>query len=401
VLGTTTNNASGSGITIHFNHIDISEYLNIFVRVKTTNGVDISANGKYVVYGNYSAYTYVDILPALAGETYLDYIQISRNSVAGINIYVDEIIFVDEPYLKDNKVEFTTIPSTSAGYTSTDVDGAVQITGKSWVYDMYNLGDGVNGAGIQTLTIRYKITDGSNPVMKFFSGSKFFYIDLRGHQSGDGIISCETDAEGYTLLTLNFAAFSRDSGDTWLPAERATLTLTDIGIGCNNATGKPIFDYVAFNVVELPEISEDEPISKIEFSASNTVANDYTLTDTADGALQLSNRGWGTGAKHTLERGIDAATISSLTFRSKVTGGESAIVYLNGLDAYYLNLSSGDSDFAVSKTVDSDGYTLLTIDFAAMFAAKGGMVKLTDIVLKCNNPTGAPTFDYIAIEYKA
>ena len=592
VLGTTTFNGSGSGLTIHFDHIDISEYLNIFVRVKTTNGVDIFANGKSVVYGNYSAYTYVDILPALAGETYLDYIQISRNSVAGINIYVDEIIFVDEPYLKDNKVEFTTIPSTSAGYTSTDVDGAVQITGKAWVYDMYNLGDGVNGADIQTLTIRYKITDDSTPVMKFFSGSKMFYIDLRGNQSGDGIISCETDAEGYILLTLNFAAFSRDSGDTWLPAERATLTLTDIGIGCNNATGKPIFDYVAFNVVELPEVNTDydesyltqkgdnsyyisdfnnesvmqgvteiginpwgssvaengtathgsftnghgtvtglnikvnesgytaflytlpeafdlsqaetivikiaasgwhngganafallksgdtyvnigtystfyngqdmsgDPAAfgdvininylsgyavvdvaafmegtglttidgivfgqnstsvthtvdevyytvkseeangyTINFSTANTIANDYTLTDTDDGALQLSGKAWGTGARYNLDQPIAGSNIATMTFRFKVTGGESAIIYLNGSDTYYWNLSGGLTDFATSNTVDAEGYTVLTIDFTKVSGADS--LSLSYIVLKCNNATGAPTFDYIAIEYKA
>ena len=594
VLGTTTFNGSGSGLTIHFDHIDISEYLNIFVRVKTTNGVDISANGKSVKYGNYSAYTYVDILPALAGETYLDYIQISRNSVAGINIYVDEIIFVDEPYLKDNKVEFTTIPSTSAGYTSTDVDGAVQITGKAWVYDMYNLGDGVNGADIQTLTIRFKIPsgDGSTPVMKFFSGSKMFYIDLRGNQSGDGIISCETDAEGYILLTLNFAAFSRDSGDTWLPAERATLNLTAIGIGCNNATGKPIFDYVAFNVVELPEVNTDYDESyltqkggnsyyisdfnnesvmqgvteiginpwgssvaengtathgsftnghgtvtglnikvnasgytaflytlpeafdlsqaetivikiaasawhngaanafallksgdtyvnigaystfyngkdmsgtpatfgsvmninylsgyavvdvaafmegtglttidgivfgqnstsvthtvdevyytvkseeangyTINFSTANTTANDYTLTDTADGALQLSGKAWGTGARYNLDQPIAGSNIATMTFRFKVTGGESAIIYLNGSDTYYWNLSGGLTDFATSKTVDAEGYTVLTIDFTKVSGADS--LSLSYIVLKCNNATGAPTFDYIAIEYKA
>lgn len=119
LYGLTGYSKSGSGLGINFNHLDLSLYSSIYIRIRTTesgygNQVTITANGttadynngKGIKYGGFSEYTLVDILPKMLenGETHLDYLEIARGSVKGIGIYVDEISFVkkeDAPVYED------------------------------------------------------------------------------------------------------------------------------------------------------------------------------------------------------------------------------------------------------------------------------------------------------------
>ena len=124
--GVTGFSASGSGLKINFNHIDLSLYSNIYIRIRTTynnhetsntNAVTICGNGDNydihgIKFGGYESYTMLDVLPKLIsnGETYLDYLLITRNTANGIGIYIDEILFVsldDAPEYKDFTMDAT------------------------------------------------------------------------------------------------------------------------------------------------------------------------------------------------------------------------------------------------------------------------------------------------------
>lgn len=110
--GTTGFHASGSGLKINFNHLDLSLYSSIYIRIRTTynnhessntNAVTIYGNGtdydlQGLKYGGFESYTTLDVLPKLLsnGETYLDYILIARTTAQGIGIYIDEIVFVEK-----------------------------------------------------------------------------------------------------------------------------------------------------------------------------------------------------------------------------------------------------------------------------------------------------------------
>ena len=102
IHSTTGFSATGSGIKINFNHLDLSQYSSIYVRVKTTvngsnnNRIDINGNDTYFVYGGYNDYTTIDLLPYFLknGFTHLDNIQLSAKTATGIGIYVDEIVLV-------------------------------------------------------------------------------------------------------------------------------------------------------------------------------------------------------------------------------------------------------------------------------------------------------------------
>ena len=295
-------------------------------------------------------------------------------------------------------VEFTTTNTTAAGYTMTDTENGLQITGKAWVYAMHTIATPISGGDIDTVTVRFKVTGGESAIMRFYSGSEYIYVNLSG--TTDSVVSKSTDADGFTILTLNFQTMS-NSADTWSTDTRATKELTAIGLCCNNATGAPTFDYVAFNTGD----NSGEDVSNgstLELTASNTTANGYTMTDTANG-LQITGKAW-TYAMHTLATPISGGDIDTVTVRFKVTGGESAIMrFYSGGEYIYVNLS-GTTDSVVSKSTDADGFTILTLNFQTMSDSANtwstdtrATKDLTAIGLCCNNASGAPTFDYVAI----
>lgn len=117
-----------SGVRVNFNHLDLSKYSNIYIRIRTTpaayngqNTVSFEANGNYLMFAGYSDYTDVDILPKLLenGEKYLDYIEIGRKSLDGVGIYIDNIEFVkleDRPVYNDFTISASELKN-NAGYT--------------------------------------------------------------------------------------------------------------------------------------------------------------------------------------------------------------------------------------------------------------------------------------------
>lgn len=107
---------TGKGVSIRFDHIDLSLYERVIVRLRTEGGaVNIGANGKGYIggYGNYATYDkgsvnildYATKLTEL-GITHLDSIEIFRN-VPNIDIYVDCVIFEEKPDFSKINYDFS------------------------------------------------------------------------------------------------------------------------------------------------------------------------------------------------------------------------------------------------------------------------------------------------------
>ena len=142
-------------------------------------------------------------------------------------------------------------------------------------------------------------------------------------------------------------------------------------------------------------------IRTIDFSTANTVGNNFTLADGADGSLELSGSTWGTGAVHTLEETIRACDIVTMTIRCKSSDKNfgAAILYFNGSDTvYYLNPQGISDDSVIGKFVDSAGYTVLTLDFGKYLEKVGDMLHLKSIYLKSNSASFVASYDYISFE---
>lgn len=115
-LKATTVPGGANGVSIRFDHIDLSLYEKVIVRLRTEgNAISIGANGKGYIggYGNYATYDKgsINILDYAAeltelGITHLDSIEIYRN-VPNIDIYVDCVIFEEKPDFSKINYDFS------------------------------------------------------------------------------------------------------------------------------------------------------------------------------------------------------------------------------------------------------------------------------------------------------
>ena len=315
------------------------------------------------------------------------------------NVYSDATVVVSEVAEVVEKtiepIEFTAATTTANGYKMTDTENGLQITGKNWVYATHTLPTPINGADIKTVTVRFKVTGGESAIMKFHSGSEFVYVTL--DQTTDSIVSKTVDADGFTILTLNFQTMN-DSANTWSTDTRATKELTEIGLCCNNVTGAPTFDYVAFNLTK----TKTTEIAKADFTAENTGWGSYQATN-VDGALQITGSAWGginNYAKHSIN--LAGSSIKTVTIRYK---GSNNYMYFYNSDGqrFYVPLPGIQEKDYISKLVDEEGYTILTLDFQTFsgyaaddwLPADRSTKNLTSIAMLSNNASATPIFDYV------
>ena len=96
--GVTVFNANGSGISIAYDHLEVSNYEKIVVKVRATQSIGFYANGGTYIgaFRAYTNYTEVDVLSLLKSKSIesLQSLEIGRNSFAGIEIYIDCIELV-------------------------------------------------------------------------------------------------------------------------------------------------------------------------------------------------------------------------------------------------------------------------------------------------------------------
>ncbi len=340
-------------------------------------------------------------LPADRATKNLTAIAFLCNNAAGTPVF--DYIGYNMDLMAGTDVVFTTTNTTGGAYTLTDTEDGLQLSGASWgsdsTYARHTLASPIPGSGIETITIRYKVSGGEAAIMYFYSGSSRFYVNLSNLKSDtEGVTRLATE-DGLTVVTLDFKNISLDGSDTWLPADRATKDLTKVAMLCNNASGTPTFHSMTFN-----EVFEEDDSNEVLFSTANTTKGIYTLTDTTDG-LQLSGAAWGadsTYARYTLPTPKAGADIETITIRYKVSGGEAAIMYFySGSSRFYINLSGLKSDTAgVTKLTTENGLTAVTLDFKNIsldgsdtwLPADRASKELTGVAMLCNNASGKPTF---------
>ena len=104
-LKAVTAHGTNVGVQIVFNDIDISKYAAIKLRIRTSHAkspqVSLFANGTNLsCWKDYATYTDVDLISLMKAKniTTLSSLEIVRDTVAGIEIYVDKIDFIEYNY---------------------------------------------------------------------------------------------------------------------------------------------------------------------------------------------------------------------------------------------------------------------------------------------------------------
>ena len=278
-----------------------------------------------------------------------DYVEGKEVIIAGHN-YSKGVCTACDDVAKHDRFEFsTTTITSSAGYTMTDTaDGALSITGKSWVYATGDVA-AIPGNTIQTVTVRFKVAGLESAIMKLFSGSKDIYMNLSGlTESTAGVLGLYKDAEGYTVVTLDFHAYTTES-PTWTLEERNTLSLDKVGICCNNATGTATFDFIAFNEV-FEEESYDPSFGTAKDENSTWISN-FDNESVMQGVTEIGLNPWngatsenGTATHGTLTNGhgnftgikLVNASAAHSAFQYKFAGD----VDLANVDKIYVTVSA-------------------------------------------------------------
>ena len=196
-----------SGLEIKFDNLELSEYSNIYVRLRTeksrfdNDNVNIGANGVHLKYGPYPDYTEVDILPMMLekGMTHLESIYVGAKYCSEIGIYIDDIIFVkkeDAPVYEDFTLD------------ANDLVDFVGIEGKSTY-------EGGNVANVDMSKVSVGTHYGKDNVLAFTttSGGGGLYIDLREYLT-DGKIVASQDFK-ITITIYGSAAVGVRTGVIW------------------------------------------------------------------------------------------------------------------------------------------------------------------------------------------
>ncbi len=145
------------------------------------------------------------------------------------------------------------------------------------------------------------------------------------------------------------------------------------------------------------------------FNTSNTTGGSATKTD-VDGNLQMSGVAWQRAVYDLSAQGgeLNGGNIHTLTMRYKKPSAGVAILELfSGSKLVYINLGGPTTDAIISQVTDSDGYTILTLDFYKLAEetnnnwskAERKTLNLTDIKLCINNAGGVALFDYLEFGY--
>lgn len=169
-LKATTVPGGANGVSIRFDHIDLSLYERVIVRLRTEgNAISIGANGNGYIggYGNYATYTDINILDYAAeltklGITHLDSIEIYRN-VPNITIYIDSITFVEPTDYSRVNYDFSGETDYDlravSGYNGASVAGIVADSAASDGFALKGSTANTDNSGIKILFNNIKVDD--------------------------------------------------------------------------------------------------------------------------------------------------------------------------------------------------------------------------------------------------
>ena len=297
------------------------------------------------------------------------------------------------------------------------VNGTVQGINLSQTVDGYagfgyNLPTALDLSGVDTIVTRVAYGGWNAHYANFYMIFK----------SGDTYVNAINYATQYNTYNASFAGVTpetlnvNEDGKTdtlnvnfrecWVEIDIAALmaetgmTSIDAIYFCQNSTGFVGTIDEIYYTVPHEDVKSD---FKVEFTTSNLTAGQHTLTDTADGYVQMSGPAWALNPTiYSFDTEIKNTEIAAVTFRFKTTGTGVAVAYVGGsADGYYVNL--GGNDYVISRTVDSEGFTVLKLDFTKI-QAKAVSNGVTDenfatLKFKVNNANTSLILDYVYVEY--
>ncbi len=320
-----------SGVKIIFNDINVTDYTKIIVRLKTDNGVGFYANGEYLgdaLWNSYPTYTEVDIKPYL---TTLNSLEIGRQSLDGINIWVDCITFVG--VFDDITYQFSSTDTTDMkaveGYGETTPAVVVDST----AYDGFALSVAGSVAN-KGLTIKFSHVD----------MSKVYQLRMRIKTTGN----VQLVMNGENITTLSYANYTEvdlvalyesAKGQILANLDTVTLYLIDATGGTISVDYLSFFNYGETVTLYNADLHGDEP-----WTANYGAPLAVEEVSGKKGLKIVGNGAW--TAKHdqyvyTLSLPMDLSVISSVRIHFYTTSG--SCTFEAPLGANYKNFASGET----------------------------------------------------------
>lgn len=207
-LKTVTAYGAKSGVKINFNDVDVSGYSEVRVRLRTANpsnasqaaaGIYLNGSASTCKYGAFGTYTTIDLKQYLDGNT-LSSIEFARQTVKGVEIYIDSITFVRPTDYSQVNYDFSGEDdydlTTANEYNGGEVEGIV-----------------ADGAATDGFALKANTTDGRDGTGKGVS-IRFDHIDLGLYEkvivrlrTEGGAVNIGANGKGYIGGYGNYAAY--------------------------------------------------------------------------------------------------------------------------------------------------------------------------------------------------
>ena len=460
-LEATKGNAEG-GVQLNVGGRRVSDYDKIFLRAWVTNGqyYKIIVNGEVEI-GTLALGGYrVNDLKALldgAGVEEINTIGFYSSTAEKSEIYLDTLLFLNEENATEADPSFLMERDETHTYisdfNSPDVMGLVQKVGinhmgvsipetcevshgiatsvvgyYNYIYEGIRLdvtGERSNVSGFKyNLPQDFDLTEAKEITIRFttleWNGgylASFFHF-TNGDEIKNIINYCKIYLGNGQNATGNYSTALKEAGGT-LDGQnylRCTLVL-DVGAFIR-ATGMTSIDGIIFGSNMLAEKYNTHVIDEIFFSHEATESDStridfttqtitdrqgYILADTAQG-IKLYEKSWAYAVAGLSEE-ISGADIGTVTVRYKEGGGDEALIkFVSGTKEIFVNLTKAEvgKKGVLEKTVDEDGFTVITLDFKQIpsdswTTAERDTLSLTAISIGTSHSMATPVFDYVII----
>ena len=261
-----------SGVKINFNDLDVSEYSEVRVRLRSANpsnasqaavGIYLNGSASTSKYGAFGTYTTIDIKQYL-GSSKLSSIEFARRTVKGIEIYIDSITFVRPTDYSQVNYDFSSEDDydlvTASEYNGGEVEGIVADTAaKNGFALKANTTDGRDGTG-KGVSIRFDHID----------LSLYERVIVRLRTEG-GAISIGANGKGYIGGFGEYATYDKGSINILNYATK----LTELGI--THLDSIEIYRNVANIAIYIDSITFVEPTDYSRVNYDFSGEDDYDL----------------------------------------------------------------------------------------------------------------------------
>ena len=356
---------TGKGVSIRFDHIDLSLYERVIVRLRTEGGaVNIGANGKGYIggYGEYASYDKgsINILDYAAeltklGITHLDSIEIYRN-VPNITIYIDSITFVEPTDYSLVNYDFSSADDYDmkivSSYNGGTVSGIVSDSAAKDGFALKGSTANTDNSGIKILFNNIKVDDYAAIYLRLRTTNSVS-ITVNGAGSKFGAYSTYTNYDISAVAKSNSIEYL-----TSIEIFRTKLPL-DIYVDCVIFEEKPDFAKINYDFSSTDDYDMKIVSSYNGGTVSGIVADENATGNFALKATTADGKGTGKGVKIAFD-GISVSDYAKLALNLKTTNYVNIAV--NGTYIAYVNYSTYTGVDVLAKLNEKGITTLNSIE---------------------------------------